>query len=135
MTGTDVVCVIRLPICPVHCRHRPFQAHYTVPQDRVTCLFNVKHPPNIPTTSLLIKCMCCASLCPGEDFWGAPDLDHTNPHLREALVHWLQHLRDNVGFKGWRFDFAKVRHTSVAVLMAACWAAVIHVLADMYMDG
>lgn len=39
---------------------------------------------------------------------GAPDLDHTNPHLREALVHWMQHLRDNVGYRGWRFDFAKV---------------------------
>lgn len=44
----------------------------------------------------------------GDDFWGAPDLDHTNPHLREALVHWLQHLRDNIGYRGWRFDFAKV---------------------------
>jgi alpha-amylase len=43
----------------------------------------------------------------GDDFWGAPDLDHANPHLREALTHWLQHLRDNVGFRGWRFDFAK----------------------------
>ncbi|KAF8061950.1 AMY1.2 [Scenedesmus sp. PABB004] len=43
----------------------------------------------------------------GDDFWGAPDLDHANPHLREALVHWLQHLRDNVGFTGWRFDFAR----------------------------
>lgn len=44
----------------------------------------------------------------GDDFWGAPDLDHTNPHLREALVHWMQHLRDNIGYRGWRFDFAKV---------------------------
>jgi len=24
-------------------------------------------------------------------------------------VHWLQHLRDDIGFRGWRFDFAKVR--------------------------
>eukprot|EP00775_Hariotina_reticulata_P005433 gene5433-5666_t len=43
----------------------------------------------------------------GDDFWGAPDLDHLNPHLREALTHWLQHLRDNIGFQGWRFDFAR----------------------------
>jgi hypothetical protein len=42
---------------------------------------------------------CCAA--------GAPDLDHTNSHLREALTHWMQHLRDNVGFTGWRFDFAR----------------------------
>jgi alpha-amylase len=41
------------------------------------------------------------------DAAGAPDLDHTNSHLREALTHWMQHLRDNVGFTGWRFDFAR----------------------------
>lgn len=53
--------------------------------------------------------MSVAAAAAGEDFWGAPDLDHTNPHLREALVHWMQHLRDNIGYRGWRFDFAKVR--------------------------
>jgi glycosidase len=52
--------------------------------------------------------LAAAAAAAGEDFWGAPDLDHTNPHLREALVHWMQHLRDNVGYRGWRFDFAKV---------------------------
>lgn len=24
-------------------------------------------------------------------------------------MHWMQHLRDNIGYRGWRFDFAKVR--------------------------
>eukprot|EP00879_Flechtneria_rotunda_P030447 GHRR01033080.1.p1 GENE.GHRR01033080.1~~GHRR01033080.1.p1 ORF type:complete len:219 (+),score=42.37 GHRR01033080.1:447-1103(+) len=52
----------------------------------------------------------------GDDFWGAPDLDHTNSHLREALTHWLQHLRENVGFTGWRFDFAKVSRTTRIIL-------------------
>lgn len=52
---------------------------------------------------LLLPVWLCLLVPPG-----APDLDHTNPHLREALVHWMQHLRDNVGFRGWRFDFAKV---------------------------
>ena len=36
----------------------------------------------------------------GAAFWGAPDLDHANPLLREALAHWLQHLHVGVGFKG-----------------------------------
>jgi hypothetical protein len=76
--------------------------------------FISKLPTSVHTISVLSEYMCCTSLCPGEDFWGAPDLDHTNPHLREALVHWLQHLRDNIGFKGWRFDFAKVWHTWIA---------------------
>lgn len=44
----------------------------------------------------------------GADFGGAPDLDHANPELREALCHWLQHLKRDIGFEGWRFDFVKV---------------------------
>eukprot|EP00877_Chromochloris_zofingiensis_P005318 jgi/Chrzof1/14788/Cz09g16070.t1 len=43
----------------------------------------------------------------GADFGGAPDLDHANPELREALCHWLQHLKRDIGFEGWRFDFVK----------------------------
>jgi hypothetical protein len=57
----------------------------------------------------------------GADFWGAPDLDHANPHLREALVHWLQHLRDNIGFTGWRFDFAKVCVGWLVCVFFVCW--------------
>ena len=33
--------------------------------------------------------------------------DHTNPRLREALTKWLNWLKDDIGFEGWRFDFAK----------------------------
>ncbi len=44
---------------------------------------------------------------PGADFHGAPDLDHANPELREALCHWLQWLHKDIGFEGWRFDFVK----------------------------
>ena len=33
--------------------------------------------------------------------------DHTNPKLREALTKWLNWLKDDIGFEGWRFDFAK----------------------------
>mmetsp|Transcript_27047 Transcript_27047/g.80210 ORF Transcript_27047/g.80210 Transcript_27047/m.80210 type:complete len:514 (-) Transcript_27047:319-1860(-) len=43
----------------------------------------------------------------GEDFHGAPDLDHANPHLRECLTHWMEYLAKGVGFCGWRFDYAK----------------------------
>ncbi|KAK9863728.1 hypothetical protein WJX84_007385 [Apatococcus fuscideae] len=43
----------------------------------------------------------------GADFGAAPDLDHTNPRLREALKKWLNWLKDDIGFEGWRFDFAK----------------------------
>eukprot|EP01025_Chloroclados_australasicus_P037372 TRINITY_DN38157_c0_g1_i2.p1 TRINITY_DN38157_c0_g1~~TRINITY_DN38157_c0_g1_i2.p1 ORF type:complete len:546 (-),score=76.16 TRINITY_DN38157_c0_g1_i2:460-1965(-) len=43
----------------------------------------------------------------GEDFWGAPDLDHTNEELRRDLKDWLQYLKNGIGFMGWRFDFVK----------------------------
>lgn len=43
----------------------------------------------------------------GEDFHAAPDLDHENPELRSALISWLCFLKNQVGFSGWRFDFAK----------------------------
>lgn len=43
----------------------------------------------------------------GADFDGAPDLDHHNEDLRDALVEWLVWLREEYGFEGWRLDFAK----------------------------
>eukprot|EP00198_Chlamydomonas_reinhardtii_P004968 XP_001694304.1 alpha-amylase-like protein [Chlamydomonas reinhardtii] len=43
----------------------------------------------------------------GDDFGAAPDLDHANPELRAALVDWLKHLKTEVGFTGWRFDYAR----------------------------
>ena len=43
----------------------------------------------------------------GDDFAGAPDLDHLNPELRAALTDWLRWLRDEVHFDAWRLDFAR----------------------------
>lgn len=43
----------------------------------------------------------------GDDFYGAPDLDHTNPDLRLSLVDWLNWLKTEIGFEGWRFDMVK----------------------------
>ncbi|GLC54473.1 Alpha-amylase A type-1/2 [Pleodorina starrii] len=43
----------------------------------------------------------------GESFFAAPDLDHTNPELRAGLKDWLNWLKNEIGFEGWRFDFAR----------------------------
>ncbi|GFR45415.1 hypothetical protein Agub_g6794 [Astrephomene gubernaculifera] len=43
----------------------------------------------------------------GDDFGPAPDLDHANPELRASLADWLGWLQREVGFAGWRLDFAR----------------------------
>jgi alpha-amylase len=43
----------------------------------------------------------------GDDYEAAPDLDHHNPQLRESLIDWLNWLKTDIGFEGWRFDFIR----------------------------
>ena len=43
----------------------------------------------------------------GESFAPAPDLDHKNGRVRAELTAWLNWLRKDVGFRGWRFDYVK----------------------------
>ena len=43
----------------------------------------------------------------GDDFPAAPNIDHTNATVQKDLSEWLRFLRNDVGYDGWRFDFAK----------------------------
>ncbi len=38
-------------------------------------------------------------------FAAARDLDHKNPAVRAEIVKWMQFLRNDIGFDGWRYDF------------------------------
>ncbi len=35
----------------------------------------------------------------------ARDLDHQNPEVRQEIKNWMNYLKNDVGFDGWRYDF------------------------------
>lgn len=43
----------------------------------------------------------------GLPFPTAPDVDHVNPHVQQGLTAWMNWLKSELGFIGWRFDFVK----------------------------
>eukprot|EP00891_Asterochloris_glomerata_P008154 jgi/Astpho2/8154/e_gw1.00120.89.1_t len=43
----------------------------------------------------------------GDSWPGAPNLDHSQDFVRSDLTEWLQWMRNEIGFDGWRFDFVR----------------------------
>lgn len=38
-------------------------------------------------------------------FAAARDLDHFNPAVRQEIIRWMNFLKNDIGFDGWRYDF------------------------------
>ncbi|XP_010551510.1 PREDICTED: alpha-amylase 3, chloroplastic [Tarenaya hassleriana] len=43
----------------------------------------------------------------GDNFHAAPNIDHSQEFVRKDLKEWLNWLREEVGYDGWRLDFVR----------------------------
>lgn len=48
----------------------------------------------------------------GDIFTSAPNVDHSQGFVKQDVSEWLQWLRTEIGFDGWRLDFVKGFHGS-----------------------
>ncbi|XP_074268904.1 alpha-amylase-like [Silene latifolia] len=43
----------------------------------------------------------------GATYPAAPDIDHLNPTIQKDLITWMNWLKSDLGFDGWRFDYVR----------------------------
>jgi len=46
----------------------------------------------------------------GDEFAAAPNIDHMQDYVRKDLTDWMEWLRDDIGFDGWRYVPHRVLH-------------------------
>lgn len=50
---------------------------------------------------------CFATVFAGDIFHAAPNIDHSQEFVRRDIKEWLNWLRNDIGFDGWRLDFVR----------------------------
>lgn len=46
-------------------------------------------------------------MCSGDGYGPAPDIDHTNTEVQLGLIDWMNWLKNEIGYEGFRFDYVK----------------------------
>ncbi|MEL6696369.1 MAG: alpha-amylase C-terminal beta-sheet domain-containing protein [Bacteroidota bacterium] len=49
----------------------------------------------------------CGNWDTGGNYHAARDIDHTNTTVQNDLIAWMNWLKSNVGFDGWRYDYVR----------------------------
>lgn len=49
----------------------------------------------------------CGSWDTGGNYHAARDIDHSNPTVQSDLINWMNWLKNDVGFDGWRYDYVR----------------------------
>lgn len=57
-------------------------------------------------------------LCIGDIFHAAPNVDHSQDFVRRDIKEWLNWLRNDIGFDGWRLDFVRLCISRLQTLAA-----------------
>jgi len=46
----------------------------------------------------------------GKGYHAGRDIDHSSPQVQRSIYQWMSWLKEDIGFSGWRFDYARGFH-------------------------
>lgn len=69
----------------------------------------------------------------GDEFAAAPNIDHMQDYVRKDLTDWLEWLRDDIGFDGWRYYSPAIkRNEGPPVFLGLCFVHSCSILAPCF---
>ncbi|NUM33685.1 MAG: alpha-amylase [Candidatus Brocadiae bacterium] len=52
----------------------------------------------------------------GDGYSAARDIDHAQPYVQKSIQEWMNWLKGNIGYDGWRYDYSKGYHGQYVAL-------------------